>query len=172
MSEQSLALEEDDDDATELLVRQISKLEYEEHKQEVSDRLRFQIEFAQALLKAFLLVNGASIISLLTFIGNTTNDIDAGWMWWGFASFALGLACALVSYVGAFFSQVNFMQTAAMQMWASHGRSHGIEKVIEPVEFAKFLKNGMLFMNVGILSAVASLAGFVAGAFFALKAIL
>lgn len=170
MTEHSAPIE--DDDATELLVRQISQLEYEEYKQEVSDRLKFQVDFAQALLKAFLLVNGASIISLLTFIGNTTNEIDAVWMWWSFASFAFGIICALISYFGAFFSQMNFMQTAAMQMWASHGRSHGIEKVVDQVEFAGFLRKGIIYMNAGIVAATASLLGFVAGAFFALKAIL
>jgi hypothetical protein len=171
MTEQTTNSDETDPE-TETLARQISKLEYEEHKQEVSDRLKFQVDFAQALLKALLLVNGASIISLLTFIGSDANNIDGVMIWWSFASFAFGVVCALASYFGSFFSQLNFMQTAAMQMWASHGRSHGMTEVIDQIEFERYLKKGVIAMNSGIVGAILSLVGFIAGAFFALEAIL
>ena len=153
-------------------LREIARLEYEEHKQEVSDRLRFQVEFAQALLKSLLLVNGAAVISLLTFIGNTANEIQYDLIRWSFASFAVGITASLVSYFGAFFSQLNFMQSTAIQMWVSHGRSHGLIEIVNENDFKTSMRNGVISMNVGIAGAIVSILGFGAGAFLALEAIL
>lgn len=152
--------------------RDAAKYDYEAHRLESDDRIKYQIDFAQSLLQNLLLVNGGAIIALLTFIGNAKKTIDFNCLWYGFAGFSFGVVCALIAYFGAFFSQLHFMSVTVYQMSSAQSRMYGLEEPVTDQELDKAGRNGNWALWLGVVLASLSLVGFIAGAFYALNGIL
>jgi hypothetical protein len=131
----------------------------------VADRLKFQVDFAQAALKNLTLVNGGAIVALFTFLGHDGERLNLRLLWWSFASFSLGLIFVLAAFLAAFYSQLFFMNTSQYQMWNSQleivGRNPEHDFIAE-------FKKGNCALIVAIALAVLSLIVFVVGAGFAL----
>lgn len=153
-------------------INDAAKHDYETHRAESVDGIRYQVDFAQSLLQKLLLVNGGAIIALLTFIGNAKKSIDFNCLWYGFAGFSFGIVCALIAYFGAFFSQLQFMSVTVDQMSNAQHRMYGREEPVTNHELERVSRNGNLALWLGVVLASLSLAGFIAGAFYALDGIL
>lgn len=150
-------------------VHAIHRDDYLANIADASERLRFQSEFAHALLKNLNLVNGGGILALLTLVGNSKATYDMISIWWSFAWFSLGLAFSLFAYFGAFFSQQSYMNTSLKQAWNLQRQSVGLEHAYEIL--TDFNRGNLAFYG-GILSALLSLGFFVIAAFVALGGLL
>lgn len=111
---------------SEQAIREIAMEDYRANLSETSDRLKYQVEFAQSALKNLHLVNGGAIIALLTFIGNVNVEFDYRSLWWGFAWFCIGLTSSLMAYLGAYFSQAYFMNHTQKEAWSAQARARGM----------------------------------------------
>ena len=116
------------------------------------------VGYAQAALKSLVLVNGGAILSLLTFIGNANSNVDKPLISYAFACFGLGLFSALIAHGAAYWAQEGYLNAAvarAENRESSDGNSKGDKGVFW-----------------GLIAAILSGLGFLAGAFLALDAIL
>ena len=144
---------------------EIARMDFERSRQEVADRLRFQVEFAQAVLKNLTLVNGAAIVSLFTFIGHDGDRFDFKYIWWSFASFSLGLSLVLLAFLGGFFFQLFFMNASGCEMWNAQSAIVG-EEGRNDVNAELKKGNRALFAGIGL--ALLSLVAFIVGSACAL----
>jgi hypothetical protein len=151
------------------ITRAISEKDYNAFLEEAKDRLRYQVEFAQGLLRNLLLVNGGAVLALLTTLGNTSVHPDPRGMWWAFFWFGVGLFAVLAAYFAAFFSQLHFYNASVFQAWNAQQGAHDLEQPHSPIpEFNK----GNLSMNIGIIVAIIGVSSFLIGSFVALEALL
>jgi hypothetical protein len=148
--------------------REIGRQDYEAQTAEALARIQFQIDYSKNLLNGLMVVNGGSIISLLTYIGNTGSKVDPGRMTSAFAFYSAGLALVFVAYIGAFFSQL-FMYNAA-QFMAWNAQARALDKPAQYDVNAEGLK-GNIAIGVGVIPCLFSLAGFIAGSIAALNAL-
>jgi len=146
--------------------RKIALEDVKVYSQEAMERLKYQVEFAQAALKNLHLVNGGAIIALLTFVGNVNEVIDKVSVFWSFVWFSAGLSLSLLAYLGAYFSQSYFMNVAFSQTWEAQHRAEG-SAVKFP--FERDFARGHLALTFGIGSALLSMASFIVGAFVAIE---
>lgn len=143
----------------------VARSDIENYRQEMADRLKFQVDFAQALLKNLTLVNGGAIVALFTFLGHDGNRFIIKLLWWSFTFFSIGLASALAAFIAAFYSQLFFMNATAFQMWNSQLQILGhSERHDQRPDYEK----GDCALKVGVALAILSLVTFVIGAAFAL----
>lgn len=142
--------------------------EYSVYLSDAQKRLEISVEYAQAALKALFFVNGASIVALLTFIGNGGHLIEPIAIFWAFVWFTIGLLAVLLAYFGAYFSQAFYMQDAFKDAWNARARMNGLETKRHDQSDQKI---GNFWMKVTVLAAITSIVSFVAGAFVALDAI-
>lgn len=151
--------------------REMARHDYEDHRQEVFERLKMQAAFAEAGLKSLMLVNAGAIIGLFTFIGNgsTKLHIRADWLWPAFGCFVAGMAATLVAHIAAFFSQGFYYQQTQAQSWNDQAIMIGAEARHGTDDL---YKKGFLAENIGVTAAVVALLAFVVGAFLAFKGVL
>jgi hypothetical protein len=149
----------------EVAIREMALEDYRADIAEVAERLRYQVDFAQAALKNLHLANGGAILALLTFLGNTDFDFNFKAIWWAFVWFGVGLFSSLSSYFGAYFSQDHFMDVTIKQAWNAQRRARGLDPSYDYVHPHKI---GTRFAYFGIGAAVLSLIAFLVGAFVAL----
>jgi hypothetical protein len=159
------------------LNREIAKHDYENLKQESVDRLKYQIEYSQGLIRALTLANGGAIVALFTFIGNLDADgamaYKSIWIWWAFAAFSAGLTSIILSSFGAFFSQYWYMMSTINEMWMKQVQMlGGVPNPEFQANCFKDHKRGTWALGLGIVAACVSLASFVAGSGLALKGVL
>lgn len=157
--------------------REIAKLDYENLKQESVDRLKFQIEYSQGIMRALMLVNGGAIVALFTFIGNIGADgavtYQPVWIWRAFIAFSLGLTLSILSSFGAFFSQYWFALSTVSEMWMKQAEMVGNVPAAELLaDRNKLFIKGNRAVGLGILAAILSLVAFVVGSGLALKGVL
>lgn len=146
-----------------------NRRDYEGYKRDEEQRVQFQHDFAQSALKAGVIVNGGAIVALFTFLGHDKAVISGEWLWWAFFAFAVGLACSLFAYVGAFMSQSDLMNLSAHQASASRNAMGLLPENPEQAKTEdKYRKRGERFVWLSVALAVVSLIGFVGGAGFAL----
>jgi len=62
-------------------------------------------------IKSLILVNGAAVISLLTFIGNRAKVVTPECFVWAFGTYLVGIALALVCVLLAYIFQVTELET-------------------------------------------------------------
>lgn len=74
-------------------------------------------QFAQALWKSLMLVNGGAIVAILTFIGNTKITVDPASIWWAMACFVVGLAATMFSTLAAYICQSGYMRGSAESLF-------------------------------------------------------
>lgn len=147
------------------VMEEMARLDFENLRQEVADRLKFQVEFAQAAMKNLTLVNGGAIVALFTILGHDGGHFEMHRLWWAFVCFSLGLVFVLGAFLAAFYSQLFFMNSSAYQMWNSQLQIMG-----EPAKYEIIpeFKKGNRALAVGVSLALLSLVAFVTGAGFAL----
>jgi hypothetical protein len=145
---------------------EIARLDYENLKVDVAERLRFQVEFAHGTLKGLTLVNGGAIVALFTLIGAVPNAVEHSRAWWSFAAFAVGLVLVIVASCGAFFSQSFYMKSSVVQMW---NEQHKMLGEARDEDYVSDYKRGELAEFGGIVAAFLSLGAFITGAGFALS---
>lgn len=150
------------------IIAELALLEGQRRWDETSDRLRYSVEYAQAGLKGLFLANGAAIIALLTFVGNTRRQVESVALWWSFSWFALGLAAVLAAYICAYVSQSEIMHAAFKQSRAAESAAFKTGQCFDPVSHEDA---GNLAVIAGLWLAIAALGLFVLGAFVALDAI-
>ena len=145
---------------------------------EMRERLRNQMSFAEKSMAALMLANGGALIGLFTFIGNVVGRAEAplafrtGYIWSGFASFALGITLVLLTHLFAFLSQLQFYNQAAHEMWR-HQRTLAQGAVhLDTDEEKKFFRQGDRYMRAGIAVLIGSLICFMLGAGLSLAGVL
>lgn len=131
-------------------------------------RLDFADAYAHAGLKSLFLLNGASIVSLLTFIGNKGVNVDKSIIYWSFGWFCAGLMSIILAYLGAYFSQNFYMLVSQAEAWNAR------LEIIQSKDRKDGGKNrciGNFWLCFSIAFAFFSFLFFVLGAFVALAAI-
>jgi hypothetical protein len=151
------------------IYRELALKEADRRWKDASELLKYATDYAQAGLKGLFLANGAAIIALLTFIGNTKEpEFDPLGIWWAFAWFTFGLVAVLATNILGYVSQASYMnailsssrQADAAAYETGHSFDSGpAEQRANRAEYA------------GIGMAISSLILFVSGAFVALDAI-
>ena len=150
--------------------RDFANIESERSWNDAIDRLRYASEYAQAGLKGLFLANGASIVSLLTFVGNSKNcPINTLEIRHAFYFFSGGLVFVLLTYIIGYVSQASYMQAALHYSRQASSAAHNRPK--PPDRNGIHNHVGSLAENLGIGLTFGSLIAFVVGAFVALKAI-
>jgi hypothetical protein len=150
-----------------------ARLDYENLMADAAERVKFQAEFAHAIFRGLMLVNGGAIVALFTFIGNSTRSFDPSKIWWAFGLFVVGLVCTLVAMIAAFFSQSFYMKSSLYQAWTNQrvmlsmphvdGGKHDHVAEYRRGERAEF--GAVVFVGL-------ALAAFFVGSGFALSAVL
>jgi hypothetical protein len=151
------------------VIRSISDKDYSAFLAEGQDRLRYQVEFAQAVIRNLLLVNGGAVLALLTALGNSSMRHDDRGMWWAFFWFGGGLTMALAAYFAAFYSQFFYYNGTMYQAWNAQRTAHDLEQAHDPMPQ---FKKGDLALSLGVGGATLSLLAFVVGSFVSLDALL
>ncbi len=151
------------------IIRSISDKDYSAFLEEAADRLRFQVEFAQASMRNLLLVNGGAVLALLTALGNSSMSHNDRGMWWAFFWFSVGMLAALAAYFAAFFSQYFYYNGTLFQAWNAQQAAHDLENSHDPMPQ---FKRGDLSLVSGVIAATGSLIAFVIGSFVALDALI
>lgn len=140
---------------------------------ELGERLGYQHDFAQAALKNLMLVNGGSIVALLTFIGNKGLEFDDVLMWWAFFSFGVGLLLSFIALITAYLSQGAFMQANYYQAerlsWRLAGRVWPDEYVTKENEAES---QGDWCRWIAIAACIAGVLSFCAGSLLGLNSLL
>jgi hypothetical protein len=142
--------------------------DYEGYKQEASQRLQFQHDFAQSALKSGVLVNGGAIVALFTFLGHNDQTVT-GHLWWSFVCLVAGLAFALLAYAGAFLSQGYLMNLAEYRATGSRAGMGMLQPDPDQDENEKHYDRwGGILVWTALALAILGILAFVAGAGFAL----
>ncbi|TCM17203.1 hypothetical protein EDF56_106319 [Novosphingobium sp. PhB165] len=165
---------------TEMTTAQRAEAEFDLQfaREEIRERLRYQMTFAEKGLAAMMLANGGALIALFTFIGNTVGKaesalkLDTPLLWGAFAVFAFGVALVLLAHLFAFFSQHTYYIQTALEMWR-HQRSLNTGIVDREVaKEAALNRRGNFYLYGGLGSLGTSLLCFIAGAGLALAGVL
>jgi hypothetical protein len=151
------------------VIRSIGEKDYTAFLDEAKDRLRYQVEFAQAVIRNLLLVNGGAVLALLTALGNSTIRYNPRGLWWAFFWFGLGLVAALAAYFAAFFSQYFYYNGTLFQAWNAQRAAHDLEPTHDPMPQFRI---GDRSLWVGVILATISVTGFLIGSFVALDALI
>ncbi len=149
--------------------QEMARIDYEALRDEAADRLRFQNELSQGILKNLLLINGGAIVALLTYIGNATRTVEAGYLVVAFWVLSASLFLTLLSFCAAFFAGEFWHDATISQSWNALEKSFG--RVPQWDETSE-LKKARLSYKVALILIFASFALFVAGVYFAIEAIL
>jgi hypothetical protein len=152
------------------VVRHVAALDYELAKADVLERLKFQATFAEIAWRSLTLVNGGAIVALFTFIGNARPAIDHSLIWVGFGCFAAGLVSNILSIMAGFFAQAFYMKSTTSAAWNKQLEMHGYEPQYAEVQVGE-QRAGDRWEWTAIITAVASLLAFVAGAACALQGV-
>ena len=150
------------------VLKHLHDVNFESFTKDAVKRLDYADGYAHAGIKSLLLVNGAAIISLLTFIGNRATEDDRRGLFWAFAWFALGLATAISANFGAYFCQNYFTLDSWKRALNAKYQAMGIEHQLDDT---RDMRIGNLWIAMAITSAVMSFFLFVLGSFVALVAI-
>ena len=129
-------------------------------------RLQYQHEYALAGLKTLILINGGAVIGLLTYAGNASSKSSANTFGGSFAGYAVGLALAVIAYLGAYFSQAEFMQYSTLEAYDLLGRKSSTKRSKE-----SYAKVGTIAVYLAVAFAIFSLVSFGIGSLYALTAV-
>ena len=123
-----------------------------------------------AVIKGLTFVNGGAILALLTFVGNHSSTINPAQLRSAFTAFAVGLASALFSYVGAYFSQGSYSHSETSDSWNHQSDMRQMPRLYTE-DANKERRTGTIFEISGVFCVAASLISFVVGSFSALNSI-
>lgn len=148
--------------------REAAQQDYHAQTTEALARIQYQIDYSKTLLNGLMLGNGGAILALLTFIGNTGSKVDPAVMQNAFRLYALGLAFVFAAYVGAFFSQYFFYNSAQFMAWNAQAEAIG---GTSEYDAAKEQRYGSWSMGAGVLLCLFSLICFIWASVSALNAL-
>lgn len=151
--------------------REIARMDYEARIAAAADRLRFQQETGLAAIKSLMLANGGAILALLTFIGNRPGNYDGASLRSAFTYFCVGLGLALLSYLGAYYSQAWFQRFEISNAW-NHPNDMKREARLHDKDVREEARIGHIFLIVSLTCIAGSLGTFGFGAFAALNGLL
>lgn len=139
-----------------------------EQQDDAVKRLDYSVGYALAALKSLLFLNGGSVLSLLTIIGNSSIHVNRTGVFWSLVWFVSGISCVLFSYFGAYFSQSYFMNASYARSKNAHAKVLGL-----PIQMDEDsdVHVGTLWLKLSVLGAVLSFIFFGIGAFVGLFAI-
>lgn len=147
-------------------------------REDVGERVRNQMHFADKGLAAMVLANGGALVALFTFIGNTVGKADAPLhfttplLWCAFAAFALGITLSLAAHIFAFSSQYQYYYQAANEMWRlQRSLRQGHRDRDNTVEM-KHNERGNRHFGRGMICIVVALVCFISGSALALAGVL
>ncbi len=150
--------------------RDLALKEAERRWKDASERLKYATDYAQAGLKGLFFANGAAIVALLTFLGNTKkSQFDPQGIWWAFVWFTFGLAAVLLTNILGYVSQASYMNAILNSSRQADADAHETGHKFDSEDDEK---RGSGAEIAGMSLAISSLTAFVAGAFVALDAIL
>ena len=147
----------------------IARLDYEAAKEEGIERLKFQNDLANSVLKNLLLINGGPIIAILTFVGNIKPDLSRLDLKGSLMLFATGCLFCVVAYIFGFFAGERFHDATMSEAWNAQLRMNG-ENPQHPA--LAEIKCGRCIYNFAILFVVASVLAFAIGVYQAMEALL
>lgn len=134
---------------------------------EAAERLRFSVAFAQSGLQALTLINGGALVALFTFVGSATAlKFNFHAMWLAFACFAAALVFTMIAYLGAHLSQDQFHVSSLHGAWQLEQQLTDVAETYDPVPAYRI---GTISQIIAIGASLLALAGFIAGAGFALS---
>jgi hypothetical protein len=148
---------------------EIASLEYEEHKAEAAERLRFSAELAQSALRGLMIANGGAIVALFTFIGNSSANFEAEAIWRAFGFFVAGLSLTLLATGLGFAARSLYFRYAVALARNAQAEMH----LLPPKEDTLFdYRWGNRAENAAIGSAALALIAFMIGCGNALHGVL
>lgn len=129
--------------------------------EESNKMLEWMGTVAKTAFTALITINGAAIISLLTFLGNSQFVQRFSGLWfWAISSFCFGLLFIILGIAFAFWSQKIFRE--GLDLDIKHGKETGYQMKV---------KDGIVKRIYAISFVLLSLVAFVAGCVFALCAL-
>jgi hypothetical protein len=146
----------------------ISKLLYDNERQDLEERLRLQSQIGMGAVRSIFLVNGGAIIGLLTFLGNSKSDFDVRSMHTAFIWFLFGLFFAVLAPVAGFLSQTHYQRSSYREMIDMLRLRTSAAPENDHVESAGRAERWLL---TGLLFVVASFACFAVGSLGAVSSI-
>jgi hypothetical protein len=135
-------------------------------QEDATDRLRFQQEFSISGFKTLILVNGGAVIGLLTYLGNLHDERTAAGLRLAFAGYVVGLACAVLAYLPAYYGQGQVMLHSASEVFVAMG----IEEENAETQ-RKRVRQSNFWIGAAVVLSLLSLLGFVGGSIAAMCAI-
>lgn len=153
--------------------REIARLDYQALIADAADRLKHQVDLAQATIRSLTLINGGAIVALFTFIGNLDANgallVDPPQIKRAFLAFAFGLMFAMASSFGAFLSQYWYALTSQIEAWH---RQAAIFDQTSDRDLSDPVRRGSLALAVAVASSIASLICFGIGSWLSLLGVL
>lgn len=153
--------------------QEIARDRYTELNADYVDRIRYQVEFAQSVVRTLTLLNGGAVIALFTFVGQVNSRgvllFDPFQIKAAFAGYIVGLIMAVLALGSGFLAQVMFGYASAndAKFWGALARGVTLPK---PGGAHDRIGQGGL-IGAAVL-ALASLAAFAAGSWYALSGII
>jgi hypothetical protein len=150
--------------------RHDSGLNIQHEREQVLERIKSQVVFAEVAIKGLILTNGGAIVGLFTFAGHrTTVEPDlADQLLWAFAIFSGGTVLALLACFFGFLAQRENYEGCLRSLWKHQARSLGQWR--EDGEEFRFWSKARRYATYGMFALTGSLASFVIGAGVALIA--
>lgn len=145
-----------------------SGLNIQHEREQVLERIKSQVVFAEVAIKGLILTNGGAIIGLFTFAGHRTSiepDL-ATQLLWAFAVFALGTVLALLACFFGFLAQRENYEGCLRSLWKHQARSLGQWR--DDGDELRFWAEARRFSSYGMFALAGSLVAFIAGAGVAL----
>lgn len=137
-------------------------------KDEILARLSHTNSFFHSLIRSLILVNGAAIIALFTFIGNGSSTFESKYLWLAFSFFSLGIASAILATWGHGSGESKWWRLSYVELLELDQVSPGTSDW----DKLKIRKSGILWRYFTIFAYCLSLTCFVFGSYFAMRGVL
>ena len=150
--------------------REVARLDYETLTSDAAERLKYQVDLGQSMLRSLTLVNGGALIALFTLIGNQGQGlvVNDGLLKGAFVSFVAGLVFSLVGSFGGFLSQFWYAFASTLVAWDKQEEMLGGEGS-RRLDALKHYKRGSWALAIGVLAVVLSVVCFGVGSWYALS---
>ena len=148
--------------------RQDSALNIQHEREQVLERIRSQVVFAEVAIKGLILVNGGAIVGLFTFAGHRTaiQPNLATQLLGAFGFFSVGTVLALLACFFGFLGQRENYEGCLRSLWKHQARSLGQWR--EDGAELRLWSEARRFSSYGMYALTGSLAAFIIGAGVAL----
>ena len=150
----------------------IAALDYAAYSAEASDRVKHEILLVDRGIQGLMITNGGALVALFTLLGSKAQfHVIPTYLWSAFASFAFGIALAMLANLAAFLSQGFYYQASQFQAWDAQRAMHG-QAATRIGQTKAIFKSGQSAECGGIAAAIVALLSFIIGCGFALIGVL